>query len=153
MKHQEPSSYARLATMALFSFAAMYILMYAMVDSFDHVYPNVNQLYMAGLMTAAMVVLELLLMRHMYRNRRANAAIVAGSTLALIGFFALIRMQSVVHDRQFLKSMIPHHASALLMCERASLDDPELQSLCASIVDSQEGEIEQMQAMLREHRR
>ena len=37
----------------------MYILMYAMVNAFANVYPNVNQFYMAGLMTAPMVVCSL----------------------------------------------------------------------------------------------
>lgn len=37
---------------AALSFAAMYGLMYAMLDRLDNVYPNLNQLYMAGLMTA-----------------------------------------------------------------------------------------------------
>ena len=38
--------------MTVLSFIAMYALMYAMVDSFESVYANLNQVYMAGLMTA-----------------------------------------------------------------------------------------------------
>jgi uncharacterized protein (DUF305 family) len=38
--------------MTLLSFASMYILMYAMVDSRRSVYANINQVYMAGPMTA-----------------------------------------------------------------------------------------------------
>jgi hypothetical protein len=38
------------------SFISMYVLMYAMVDRFANVYPNFNQFYMAGLMTAPMVL-------------------------------------------------------------------------------------------------
>ena len=48
--------YRHLGMMAALSFAAMYILMYAMVNRFDDVYNNVNQVYMAGLMAAPMVV-------------------------------------------------------------------------------------------------
>ena len=51
--------YAHLATMTVLSFIAMFILMYAMVDRFANVYPNVNQAYMAGLMAAPMVMIEL----------------------------------------------------------------------------------------------
>ena len=40
--------YGRLAIMAALSFVAMYALMYAMVDRFANVRPNLNQLYMAG---------------------------------------------------------------------------------------------------------
>lgn len=143
------SHYGRLGAMALLSFAAMYLLMYSMVDTIENVVPNLNQFYMAGLMTAAMVVLELLLMHRMYGNRKANAAILAASGLALVMFFAFIREQSGISDRQLLKSMIPHHASAVLMCKRADLEDPELTELCSSIVSGQEQEIEQMKAMLR----
>jgi uncharacterized protein (DUF305 family) len=144
------SHYGRLATMALLSFAAMYLLMYSMVDTIENVVPNFNQFYMAGLMTAAMVALELLLMRGMYENRKANAAILAASGLGLVVFFALIRQQAGISDRQLIKSMIPHHASAIVMCKRANLQDPQLRELCSGIVSGQEEEIEQMKAMLRE---
>ena len=67
--------YRRLALMAVLSFAAMYVLMYAMVNTFDNVLPNFNQFYMAGLMAAPMVLIELALMGMMYPNKRANVAI------------------------------------------------------------------------------
>lgn len=147
------SHYGRLLAMALLSFVAMYLLMYSMVDTIENVYSNFNQLYMAGLMTAAMVVLELLLMWGMYGNRKANAAILAAGGLALVVFFSLIRQQAVISDRQLLKSMIPHHASAILMCQRVTLHDPEITELCSSIVSSQQLEIDRMKAKLRESRR
>jgi hypothetical protein len=40
-----------------------------MVDRFANVYPNLNQFYMAGLMAAPMVLIELALMGHMYPNK------------------------------------------------------------------------------------
>jgi uncharacterized protein (DUF305 family) len=46
--------------------------------------------------------------------------------------------------------MIPHHASAILMCKRAALHDPEITKLCSSIVSGQRLEIDQMKAKLRE---
>ena len=107
-------AYLRLAAMAVLSFLAMYALMYAMVDRFANVFPNINQIYMAGLMTALMVLFELALMGAMYKNRAANIAIYALSTIALIGFFVAIRTQTAIGDTQFLKSMIPHHAGAVL---------------------------------------
>src|SRR5688572_15773091 len=48
-EHRHPHPYRRLGLMIGLSFGAMYILMYAMVDSFGHVYTNVNQFYMAAL--------------------------------------------------------------------------------------------------------
>lgn len=144
--------YRNLFIMALLSFISMYALMYAMVDGFRHVYSSVNQLYMAGLMTAPMIVIELLIMRGMYHNRRLNALIAGASVVAGIAFFLFIRQQTGVADQQFLRSMIPHHSGAILMCEEARLRDPELQRLCQNIITSQQREIDQMTAMLRESR-
>ena len=145
--------YGRLVLMTVVSFIAMYILMYAMVNEAADVYSNVNQIYMAGLMTAAMVVIELLLMSGMYPNKRANALLIAGSVVALVACFAFIRRQTAVGDRQFLKSMIPHHASAILMCQQASIQDPQIQKLCGDIVRGQQAEIDQMKQKLRDLQR
>jgi hypothetical protein len=65
--------YRRLLAMAVLSFASMYILMYAMVDAFDNVFNSLNQFYMAGLMVAPMVIIELVLMWGIYPNRKLNA--------------------------------------------------------------------------------
>lgn len=142
--------YPRLLIMAVLSFISMYILMYAMVDTIANVYPNWNQFYMAGLMTAPMVVIELSLMSAMFQNKRLNALVFAASVIALLAFFIFIRQQAAISDRQFLRSMIPHHSGAILMCERASIHDPELKKLCETIISSQQKEIDQMRAKLRE---
>jgi hypothetical protein len=136
--------------MAVLSFASMYVLMYAMVDVIGNAVPNFNQFYMAGLMTAPMLVIELSLMSGMFPNRRLNALIIGASLLATIIFFILIRRQTAIGDRQFLKSMIPHHGAAVLMCERAPIRDPEIVELCSAIRSGQQSEIELMQAKLRE---
>lgn len=140
--------YEHLAIMAVLSFIAMYILMYAMVDRFDNVFNNVNQAYMAALMAAPMVMIELAVMRSMYRNRMLNLAFYAASAIVLIASFLLIRQQTAVGDTQFVKSMIPHHAGAVLMCEKAQLSDPELKNLCKTIITGQNAEIAQMKAKL-----
>ncbi len=53
--------------------------MYAMVDALANLLPNLNQAYMAGLMTAPMIIIELLIMRQMYERHGLNLAILAGS--------------------------------------------------------------------------
>lgn len=140
--------YVRLGVMTALMFIAMYILMYSMVDRLDNVFPNVNQVYMAGLMTAPMALIELALMRAMYRNRRANLAIAGVSLAAFLALWLGIREQTAVGDEQFLKSMIPHHAGAVLMCEEAQVEDSEVKSLCRSIVRSQQSEIAQMKGIM-----
>ena len=67
-KHEMKGSYGRLLAMTMLSFVAMFILMYAMVDRLENVYVNFNQVYMAGLMAAPMVLIEMVLMRSMYPN-------------------------------------------------------------------------------------
>jgi len=140
--------YALLAVMGAVHFFAMYGLMYAMVNVLGNVLPNSNQLYMAGLMTAPMLALEPILMRSMYPNRIVNVAIVLGSVVLLIGSFVLIRQQAAVTDRQFLRSMIPHHGGAILMCEQAPIRDPEIAELCEGIIESQQSEIDWMKHKL-----
>ena len=140
--------YGHLALMTVLSFISMYVFMYSMVNSFSNVYSNINQFYMAGVMTAPMVMIELVMMRGMYMDKKINALIFSVSLIALIGFFSLIRYQAAVTDKQFLKSMIPHHAGAVLMCEQASIENPTILDLCKGIISSQTREIEQMKALL-----
>ncbi|HEY5983710.1 MAG TPA: hypothetical protein VIU38_09580, partial [Anaerolineales bacterium] len=48
--------YRRLLIMAVIAFLLMFILMYAMIDVLGNLYVNLNQFYMAGLMTGPMVL-------------------------------------------------------------------------------------------------
>jgi len=124
--------------------------MYAMVNTLGNVFNNLNEFYMAGLMTAPMVLIELVVMRAMYQNKRRNALIITGSIVAGLLFFLLIRQQVAISDKQFLRSMIPHHAGAILMCQQASIQDAEIKDLCKTIISSQQSEIDQMKAKLLE---
>jgi hypothetical protein len=140
--------YRRFGLMVGVSFAAMYILMYAMVNILPNVFNSINQVYMAGLMAAPMAFIEIILMRSMYPDKKRNAVILVGSLLALGFFWAGIRNQIGVGDRQFVRSMIPHHSGAILMCNEAKITDPELKGLCATIVKGQQEEVDQMKAIL-----
>ena len=141
--------YPALAIMAVLSFIAMYILMYAMANTSGDIYHNVNQVYMAGLMAAPMVVIELVVMRTMYHDVKWNLAIIGASIAAAALLFIFIRQQTAVTDTQFLRSMIPHHSGAILMCREAELRDAEIRSLCDAIISSQQEEIDQMNRILR----
>ena len=142
--------YKKLAIMIVVSFIAMYILMYSMVDVFANVIPNINQFYMAGLMTMPMHIIELLVMGSMYGNKKLNISLVVAGFIGLILFFTGIRQQAAVGDKEFLKSMIPHHAAAILMGKEASVTDPEIKELIKNIITSQQAEIEQMKVKLKE---
>jgi hypothetical protein len=146
--HGQPSHYRHLAIMSVLSFIAMFVLMYAMVDAFGNVFVNLNQAYMAGLMVSPMIVIELIVMRAMYHNKKLNMLLIAGSVIAGALLFVAIQRQTFISDTQFLRSMIPHHASALLMCKEAAIRDPEIKALCKEIEEGQAREIAQMKAIL-----
>jgi len=142
--------YGRLFGMLMLSFISMYVLMYAMVDSFANVYPSYNQFYMVGLMTAPMLIIELALMGSMYPSKKMNALLMLVGVIALALFWMAIRQQTAINDRQFLKSMIPHHAGAVLMCKEATIRDAQIQELCRTITTGQQAEIDQMKTILGE---
>ena len=41
-----------------------------------------------------------------------------------------------------------HHSGAILMCREANITDPEIKTLCQTIMEGQKQEINQMQAIL-----
>ena len=83
-------------------------------------------------------------------NKKILAAVFAGSVAIFVVAFLFIRQQTAIGDEQFLRSMIPHHASALLMCEEADIQDPRILELCEQIRESQQREIDLMTQLLEE---
>lgn len=142
--------YKRFAVMAVAMFGAMYFIMYAMIDGWQNFIPNINNLYMTLLMTSAMLLIELLIMKAMYTNRNINGWIAIISVAVGVFSWFGIREQINVSDRQFAKGMIPHHAAAILMSEKAELTDPELIELQKNILETQTEEIILMKRKLRE---
>lgn len=140
--------YFSVIIMAILSFFSMYILMYSMVNTFSNIYNNFNQVYMALLMTAPMIFFHIVVMRSMLKKKKWNLLILAISIVLLISSFAFIREQTAINDEQFIMSMVPHHSSAILMCQQASIQDPELKQLCEEIISSQQAEIDQMKDIL-----
>ncbi len=142
------NAYASLALQTVLSGIVMYLVMFVMIDGPGSFYNNLNMFYMTLMMIAPMVVLMILAMRHMFPSKTANAALLIGAVVAFVGSFALIRTQATIGDVQFLRSMIPHHSGAILMCREAKLGDPEIIALCDRIKQSQAEEIDQMKAIL-----
>jgi uncharacterized protein (DUF305 family) len=84
-------------------------------------------------------------------NKMHYARLAAMVVLSFVSMYVLIiREQLTITDKQFLRSMIPHRAGAILMCEKAPTRDPEVKNLCAAIVSNQQSEIDQMKAKLAE---
>ncbi|MEX1071728.1 MAG: DUF305 domain-containing protein [Anaerolineales bacterium] len=145
--HTMEHKWTTLLVMAVLSFLAMYALMYAMVDRLDNVYSNLNQFYMAALMTAPMMLIEIALMRSMYSARVVAATAIISLVVGVFSFIG-IRSQIGIADKEFLRSMISHHGAALLMCERAPLGDAEIIELCEGIIAGQQSEIDWMENKL-----
>jgi uncharacterized protein (DUF305 family) len=142
------NSYLSLGLQTIVGGIIMYLVMFVMIDGLDSFYNNLNMLYMTLMMVAPMVVLMIAAMNHMFQAKAANLALIAAALIAFLGSFVLIRTQTTIGDTAFLRSMIPHHSGAILMCQQANLSDPEIVELCKSIIKSQREEIDQMKAIL-----
>lgn len=140
--------YGRLMIELAIDFVIMYLVMYTMIRTLDHFYLNINNVWMTLMMVTPMALVMLFAMRSMFPLRGRNLLLIAGALVVFGVSYYGMRTQVGVDDKQFLRSMIPHHSGAILMCQEASLRDPEIQALCRQIVDSQQQEIAQMQAML-----
>lgn len=151
-QHQHQHSekpYTGLAVMTAIHFIFMLAMSYLMVDVANDIFLNLNSLYMALWMVAPSVVVMLVLMKSMYPKETLNKVLIVLSTLIFVLSFLFIREQTLVGDTQFLRSMIPHHSGAVLMCEKAEISDPEIQALCKEIINGQKQEIEQMNSILK----
>ena len=142
------SHYRMLGLNLAISLVIMYVVMFAMIYSLGEFIQNINFFYMALMMWAPMGSLMLLTMGSMYKNKQLNVMLHVAFALVFVLSFFGIREQGLVGDNQFLRSMIPHHSGAILMCEKASLSDPQIKRLCDGIIDGQKAEIAEMKALL-----
>lgn len=145
------SHYRMLGLNLIVSAIIMYFVMFTMIWSVGEFFNNLNMFYMTVMMATPMGILMLQMMGMMYPNRPLNRVLyVLFALLFMLAFWAM-RAQVLVGDRQFVRAMIPHHSGAILMCTRASLQDPAIRDLCFKpdgIVESQRREIELMRAFL-----
>ncbi|WP_260842546.1 DUF305 domain-containing protein [Paenarthrobacter nicotinovorans] len=150
--HHSSRMYLKFALILLISLALMWVLSMSMIRSIDHFYFNLSNFWMALLMVSAMAIVMIIGMWSMFKNRKANVAMLVGFAVLFGAVFALGRTETFVGNEQFLKSMIPHHSRALLVCEESNITDPEIITLCDSIVKSQQEEITQMKAILERYK-
>lgn len=103
---------------------------------------------MTLLMGSAMALVMLGFMLGMYRDRRVNMAIVAGS-LILFGLGTwLLRSQTTVQATSWMSAMIPHHSIAILTSERAEIEDVRVCQLAVEIIEAQRREISEMEWLI-----
>ncbi len=144
------NKYLRFGAMVATSTLVMFGLMYLNTYALEHATFSQTRAWMALLMGAAMAMVMLAFMLHMYQRRGLNLAIFAVSAVLFAGALWLVRSQSTVGDVSWMKAMIPHHSIAILTSERALLADPRVRRLANSIIEAQRKEIAQMQALVQE---
>lgn len=144
----ENNSYKTFFVMLGVSFFIMYAVMFVNVDQLNHIYLSTTRLYMSLLMVSPMALLMLGLMRHMYHNKKLNLTIIALSIAVFVLSLTLLRTQTPIGDEQYMKAMIPHHSSAILVSENANIQDPQVKKLATQIIESQKKEIAEMKLVL-----
>jgi hypothetical protein len=150
--HKGQNHYGRLAIELTLDFIVMYLVMYTMIATLRHFHFNLNNLYMTLMMVAPMTIIMLVSMRTMFPSQRLNGLVIAGAAAVFLLSFVGMRTQAGIGNSEFLRAMIPHHSGAILMCEKASITDPEIVALCQDITKSQRAEIAQMEAILARQR-
>lgn len=148
MQKMDRGMYEKLMISLLISFVIMYIVMFLNVSEGNHIYLSLSRTYMALLMVSPMAIVMLLVMGKMYPDKKRNTIIIITSLIIFIVSLAALRTQTPVGDVQYMKAMIPHHSSAIMTSENASLQDPEVKKLAEEIIKAQEEEISKMESII-----
>ena len=141
-------SYKKFMVMMLISFLVMYLVMFLNMDKLSHYHTSMTRIYMALLMVTPMAVVMMVLMGKMYPDKKTNAIIIFSSSVLFVVILAALRSQTPISDVQYMKAMIPHHSSAIMVSKHANITDPEVKKLSEQIIQSQEKEIAEMEAMI-----
>ena len=150
MQNMKGMSYKTFGITMLISFFIMYFVMFLNVDKAEHYHTSLTRIYMALLMVAPMAVVMMLTMGKMYPNKRTNAVIILAGVLLFVLVLTGLRTQTPIGDIQYMKAMIPHHSSAIMVSKHADIKDPEVKKLSEQIIQSQEKEIAEMEAKIKE---
>ena len=111
--------------------------MFIWSDKMSDLRLTLNDFFMALLMSGWMF----LLMGFYYKMNNYNLI----GVLLILGSFLLIRKQSLINEKQFIKGMIVHHSMGVLMSrkllEKNLFIPQELKDLAINIIKTQENEI------------
>jgi hypothetical protein len=142
--HGDMTMYLRFGAMILTAMVVMYAAMFIGSWEWGHVRWSESRLFMTLTMGGTMGLIMLAWMLNMYKNTKANVAIVVVSLL-LFGTGAFLdRSQTTVQDTSFMSGMIPHHSLAITRSERAELSDVRVCELAVEISEAQRREIFEM---------
>lgn len=138
------SMYIRFGAMILTAVVIMYFVMFAGSWEWSHIRLSESRIFMALTMGGTMVLIMLGWMLNMYKNTKANIAIIVAGVILIGGGITLDRSQITVDDTAFMQGMIPHHSLAITRSERAQIQDVRVCQLAADISEAQKREIREM---------
>ena len=147
-QHSGGSSYWRFMAMVSTSTVIMFFLMYANTYDADHIFWSETRFWMMFVMGAMMMVVMLLFMWGMYKDRTKNFIILGVAAIVFALALWLVRSQTTVDDEEYMAAMIPHHSIAIMTSERASIKDPRVRKLAHDIILAQRREIAQMKYLI-----
>ncbi len=143
--HRKPMTmYLRFGAMILTAMAVMYWVMFAGSWEWSHIRFSQSRVFMAVTMGGTMGIIMLAWMLNMYKNTKANIAVIAASVVLIGGGVALDRSQITVDDTAWMSAMIPHHSLAITRSERAQIEDVRVCELAVEISEAQRREIREM---------
>lgn len=148
--HGSLKKYLRFGAMILTGMIVMYWTMFAGVWEWGHIRFSESRVFMALTMGGAMGLVMLAWMLNMYKNTKANVAIIVASVLLLGGGVFLDRSQISIDDTAFMRAMIPHHSLAITRSERAQIQDVRVCDLAVEISEAQRREILEMDWLVKD---
>jgi len=141
-------NYWRFMAMVSTSTVIMFFLMYANTFDADHLFWSETRFWMMFVMGAMMMIVMLLFMWGMYKDRTKNFIILGVGAIVFALALWLVRSQTTVDDEEYMAAMIPHHSIAIMTSERASIKDPRVRKLAHDIILAQRREIAQMKYLI-----
>ncbi len=141
-------NYWRFMAMVSTSTVLMFFLMYANTFDADHLFWSETRFWMMFVMGAVMMVVMLLFMWGMYKDRTKNFMILGVSAVVFALALWLVRSQTTIDDEEYMAAMIPHHSIAIMTSERAHIRDPRVRKLAHDIILAQRREIAQMKYLI-----
>ena len=152
-KEKKVNNYLKFFAMIGTSMVAMFFLMYThSYQIIDHFWYSETRFFMTLIMGGSMVIIMLLYMLQMYKDRNKNIAILALGVLLIAGGIWLVRSQVTVSGVDYMEGMIPHHSIAILTSERSQIKDVRVRELADEIIKAQRREIMEMQWLINDIR-
>jgi hypothetical protein len=145
---QDGGNYWRFIAMVATASAIMFGLMYLNSYELGHVFWSETRFWMTFVMGGAMMIVMLLFMWGMYKDKTRNFIVLGVGALVLAVALWLVRSQATIDDEDYMSAMIPHHSIAVLTSARAEITDPRVRKLADAIIEAQVKEIAEMKMLI-----